>query len=263
MFLNFISLVKCPIVSSASRNKTLFVNAFPLQKKISRLSLRLKSNAGRNSKGRIVFWTRTSLIKRYKTIKINYKISYNYLNFIASFQFISFSNKLVSLIYLANGSITYHVTTDVHNLFDFSYLNCKKNLRNYFTESYWSPLYLLKKLTFVNFIELVPSKRAQYCLSAGTRSKITELDKKTRTAWIELPSSVKKMISYYSCVFTGRVALEEKKKYKNTRSGYWRSFGKKSIVRGVAMNAVDHPHGGRTKSLRYPQTPWGKTTKFK
>jgi large subunit ribosomal protein L2 len=34
-------------------------------------------------------------------------------------------------------------------------------------------------------------------------------------------------------------------------------------VRGVAMNAVDHPHGGRTKSLRYPQTPWGKSTKGK
>jgi len=29
------------------------------------------------------------------------------------------------------------------------------------------------------------------------------------------------------------------------------------------MNPVDHPHGGRGKSIKYPQTPWGKTTKFK
>jgi large subunit ribosomal protein L2 len=29
------------------------------------------------------------------------------------------------------------------------------------------------------------------------------------------------------------------------------------------MNPVDHPHGGRTKAIRYPRTPWGKTTKFK
>lgn len=263
MFLEFVSLVKCPIASSASRNKTLFVNSFPLQKKIPSLSLRVKSNAGRNHSGRIIFWTRTSLTKRFKNVKLNYKVCYNYLNFIASFQFISFSNKLVSLVYLANGSITYYITTDMHTLFDYSYLNCKKNLRRYFVESYWSPLYFLKKLIFINFIELVPSKHAQYCLSAGTKSRVTVLDKKTRVVWIELPSSVKKMVSYYSCVFLGRVALEEKKKYKNTKSGYWRSFGKKSIVRGVAMNPVDHPHGGRTKSLRYPQTPWGKTTKLK
>jgi large subunit ribosomal protein L2 len=49
----------------------------------------------------------------------------------------------------------------------------------------------------------------------------------------------------------------------NTKSGYWRSFGLKSIVRGVAMNPVDHPHGGRTKAIRYQRTPWGKTTKYK
>ena len=49
----------------------------------------------------------------------------------------------------------------------------------------------------------------------------------------------------------------------NGKAGYWRSFGIKSLVRGVAMNPVDHPHGGRTKSIKYPQTPWGKTTKFK
>jgi large subunit ribosomal protein L2 len=49
----------------------------------------------------------------------------------------------------------------------------------------------------------------------------------------------------------------------NTKAGYWRSFGVKSIVRGVAMNAVDHPHGGRTKSVKTPQTPWGFVTKKK
>jgi large subunit ribosomal protein L2 len=70
-------------------------------------------------------------------------------------------------------------------------------------------------------------------------------------------------MSYYSLVFLGSLSLEEKKKFHNTKSGYWRSLGFKSTVRGVAMNAVDHPHGGRTKAVRYQRTPWGKTTKFK
>jgi large subunit ribosomal protein L2 len=53
------------------------------------------------------------------------------------------------------------------------------------------------------------------------------------------------------------------KKSANGKAGYWRSFGLKSIVRGVAMNPVDHPHGGRTKAVKYPRTPWGHTTKYK
>ena len=40
-------------------------------------------------------------------------------------------------------------------------------------------------------------------------------------------------------------------------------LGKKPKVRGVAKNPTDHPHGGRTKAIKYPRTPWGKTTKFK
>jgi large subunit ribosomal protein L2 len=59
------------------------------------------------------------------------------------------------------------------------------------------------------------------------------------------------------------VALPEAKRFSNSKAGYWRLFGNKPTVRGVAMNAVDHPHGGRTKSIKHPLTPWGKTTKKK
>jgi large subunit ribosomal protein L2 len=80
---------------------------------------------------------------------------------------------------------------------------------------------------------------------------------------LELPSGIKKIFSYYSYVFLGRVALRWSKRFTTNKAGYWRSFGSKSMVRGVARNPVDHPHGGRTKSIKYPRTPWGKTTKFK
>jgi large subunit ribosomal protein L2 len=61
----------------------------------------------------------------------------------------------------------------------------------------------------------------------------------------------------------GSLALHDNKNFLNGKAGYWRNFGVKPLVRGVAMNPVDHPHGGRTKSIKYPRTPWGKTTKFK
>jgi len=54
-----------------------------------------------------------------------------------------------------------------------------------------------------------------------------------------------------------------KKYFHHTKSGYWRKFGKKATVRGVAMNPVDHPHGGQSKAIRYQRTPWGHTAKHK
>jgi large subunit ribosomal protein L2 len=61
----------------------------------------------------------------------------------------------------------------------------------------------------------------------------------------------------------GQLSLKNNKNFQNGKAGYWRMFGSKSLVRGVAMNAVDHPHGGRTKSVKCPKTPWGKPTKLK
>jgi len=61
----------------------------------------------------------------------------------------------------------------------------------------------------------------------------------------------------------GTVALPSAKKMKNNKAGAIRQRGRKSIVRGVAMNPVDHPHGGRTKAIAHPRTPWGTTAKLK
>jgi large subunit ribosomal protein L2 len=75
------------------------------------------------------------------------------------------------------------------------------------------------------------------------------------TALIRLASGVKKVFSTYSIGSKGKTVLEEKKKCKINKAGFYKNLGKKSIVRGVAMNPVDHPHGGRTKAIRYPRTP--------
>jgi len=116
------------------------------------------------------------------------------------------------LIYFSNGSITYYITTDNHILFSYVYLNKYKKLRNYFKNAFWSPLFLLKKLIFICYIELFPGKNAQYCLSAGTQGKIFSIDAKNYTALIQLPSKIKKIISYYSYVFFRKNSIRRKKK---------------------------------------------------
>jgi large subunit ribosomal protein L2 len=124
-------------------------------------------------------------------------------------------------------------------------------------------IFQIKKLSFISCLELLPGLGAQYVRSSGTKARIIKLDSSSHSALIQLPSGVKKIFSYYSFVMLGRLSLAENLNFLNGKAGYWRSFGLKSLVRGVAMNPVDHPHGGRTKAVKYPRTPWGKTTKFK
>ena len=78
---------------------------------------------------------------------------------------------------------------------------------------------------------------------------------KQHVALIKLPSGVRKYFSVYSIALADVSSLPLKKKILTRQSGFLRGIGKKMKVRGVAKNPVDHPHGGRTKSIKYPRTP--------
>lgn len=107
----------------------------------------------------------------------------------------------------------------------------------------------------VSLLELTPEQGVQYIRSPGSFGKILKMDMRISTSLIKLPSGVKKVFSTYSIGSLGTVALPENRKVTNNKAGYYTSFGRKPKVRGVAMNPVDHPHGGRTKAIRYPRTP--------
>lgn len=220
--------------------------------------------AGRNSNnGRIILWTKKKLNKKIKYPLINYYFRYNKLGVISSFQFLQFSNKMITLVIYSNGSASYYLSTENFFLFDYFYLNLQYKIKRYKFKLYWTILLFLKKLSFVSCLEILPQKKSQYMLSNGTKGKIFAINNASKTALIILPSKLKKNFSLFSVCLFGAISLFEKKKFSNTKSGYWRNLGKKSIVRGVAMNPVDHPHGGRTKAIKHQRTPWGKTTKLK
>jgi large subunit ribosomal protein L2 len=64
----------------------------------------------------------------------------------------------------------------------------------------------------------------------------------------------------------GAVSNPDQQNVKLGKAGRKRWLGKRPAVRGVAMNPIDHPHGGgegRTSGGRHPVTPWGKPTKGK
>ena len=122
---------------------------------------------------------------------------------------------------------------------------------------------LLKRRSFVNCVELFFKKGYQYARAVGSKARLLDVDKKSQTIQIELPSKEIKIFDMYSTCNKYPLMLSNKKNLLFDNKRYKRFSGFGPIVRGVAMNAVDHPHGGKTKSIKYPKTPWGLTTKFK
>lgn len=263
MFLKYFTFKKLPYTSAASRHVFFYKMKELIIWKPRALSLRKKNYSGRNDSGKITFRSRTSTLKRLKNIQINYKFRYVKPSFVSHFQFLPFKNKIISLVFFANGLITFFLTTTRHRLFYLFYASSNERLTKIFSINITKILIKIKNKSIVNSIEMLYGHGGQYCRSTGSTSKIIKFDLKTHSTLIRLPSGNIKAFPCFNYAALGRVGYKENRKFLNSKAGYWRTFGCKSIVRGVAKNPVDHPHGGRTKSIRYPKTPWGKTTKFK
>jgi large subunit ribosomal protein L2 len=85
-------------------------------------------------------------------------------------------------------------------------------------------------------------------------------------ALLRVASGEQRMVRAECMATIGAVSNPDNKNIKLGKAGRKRWMGKRPSVRGVAMNPVDHPHGGgegRTSGGRHPVTPWGKPTKGK
>lgn len=263
MILENFSLTKKKFTSSASRNITYFLSDNIISNKMKKLTFFKKSNAGRGATGKRIIRTRTAFLIKKKIIKINYSLRYLRMGTIASFSFIPFKNKLVTLVFFNNGFASYFLSTDLHILFSFFSTQLPKKLKKFKIKPVYLMLFQIKKLSYISLLELIPGNPSRYVRSPGTKARLISFDKDKHTCLIKLPSGIKKIFSYYSYAFITPLSIPFHKKSLNGKAGFWRLHGKKPMVRGVAMNPVDHPHGGRTKSIKYPRTPWGKTTKYK
>jgi len=178
------------------------------------------------------------------------------LTFVLSLKLTQKSKNVHTLVLSSNGSRYYSSTGKLNSVFSFQYFQDFNNTLTYFLPQFtFSLLFKLPYLTKVSNIELYPKKGIQYARSSGVFSIVISKNFYTHTVLIKLPSGLKKIFSFYSSVLVTPSFLKQKLKLTNTKSGYWRSLGYKSKVRGVAMNPIDHPHGGRTKSIKYPRTP--------
>ncbi len=116
--------------------------------------------------------------------------------------------------------------------------------------------------TLVHNIELYPRSGGQMARSAGSYAQL--MAKEGREALLRLPSGELRKVKDNCRATIGQVGNLENEQVNIGKAGKTRWLGRRPKVRGVAMNPVDHPHGGgegRTSGGRHPCTPWGKPTK--
>jgi len=115
--------------------------------------------------------------------------------------------------------------------------------------------------TMVHNVEMKPGKGGQIGRSAG--SSIQLMAKEGEMALLKLPSGELRQVQSICRATIGQVGNLDHENVSVGKAGRSRWLGKRSRVRGVAMNPVDHPHGGgegRSKG-NHPQSPWGQPAK--
>ena len=118
--------------------------------------------------------------------------------------------------------------------------------------------------TIIHNIEMKPKKGGQIARSAGAYAQL--IGKDAGYALLRLGSGEQRMVRAECMATVGAVSNPDHQNINLGKAGRNRWLGKRPSVRGVAMNPVDHPHGGgegRTSGGRHPVTPWGVPTKGK
>lgn len=124
------------------------------------------------------------------------------------------------------------------------------------------PLSAIPEGTVIHNIELVAGKGAQIVRSAGAAAQL--MAKEREFCQVRLPSGEIRLVPSHCLATIGQVGNLEHENVSWGNAGRSRHMGVRPTVRGTAMNAVDHPHGGgrgRSKGNNQPRSPWNQPAK--
>lgn len=124
------------------------------------------------------------------------------------------------------------------------------------------PLWNIPEGTVIHNIELVSGRGGQLVRSAGSSAQL--MAKEKDFCQVRMPSGEIRLIPSSCMATVGQIGNIEHENVSIGNAGRARHMGRRPIVRGTAMNAVDHPHGGgrgRSKGNNQPRSPWNQPTK--
>ncbi|GAB2269819.1 60S ribosomal protein L2 [Dionaea muscipula] len=124
------------------------------------------------------------------------------------------------------------------------------------------PLSMMRIGAIIHSLKIRPGQGAKFVRAAGTSAKILK-EPTSKYVLVRLPSGTERLINSRCRAVIGSVSNPSHGAKKLSKAGQNRWLGQRPKVRGVAMNPIDHPHGGgegKSKG-RHSVTPWGKPTK--
>lgn len=221
---------------------------------MKRLKIAYQKKDGRNFQGRRTNYHLGGGVSRmYRRVDFQHMLKH-LIAYVIREEYDPFRSAPIFLIYYENGYFSYHLGV----------FGVRKGMILWSGER--SPYWLgsskpLSSFSSGSFLFNVDSK---YGRSSGAKCQVL----KQYEGWvlIRLPSGEEKFFRSSSWGSAGRVAGLFNRFKKERKAGMNRRRGKRPVVRGVAMNPIDHPHGGgegKTSGGRPSVSPWGKLTKGK
>jgi len=216
-----------------------------------------KQNSGRNNTGRITVRHRGGGVKRHYRL-INHNLA------------VGLKVVIEEIEYDPNRSARIARVKDQHGLYHYILADTSMKKGKVITSgqdaliesSNRLPLSMIPVGTQIYAIEINPGKGAQMVRSAGAKAQL--MAKEGDYAMIRLPSGEVRKFRQEATASIGIVGNVQHQNIKVGSAGRRRRKGIRPTVRGVVMNAADHPHGGgdggRHGTGKPPQTPWGQLT---
>jgi large subunit ribosomal protein L2 len=220
----------------------------------------LRSHGGRNSTGRITVRFRGGGHKRrYRLVDFK-RDKFNVAGTIARLEYDPNRTAFIALIEYADGEKRYILAPQRVSVGDQVIAGEKVDIK----PGNALPLKNIPVGTIVHNVELKVGKGGQIARSAGTYVQLVGKDQ--GYAQLRLSSGELRIVRGECMATIGAVSNPDQQNIVIGKAGRTRWLGHRPHVRGVAMNPIDHPHGGgegRTSGGRHPVTPWGKPTKGK
>lgn len=216
-----------------------------------------KQNAGRNNTGRITVRHRGGGVKRHYRL-VNHRLAPG------------LTVTVEEIEYDPNRSARIARVKDQHGLYHYILADTQMTKGKVIVSGIEAPVESSNRMPLsripvgsqIYAIEINPGKGAQMVRSAGTKAQL--MAKEGDYAQVRLPSGEVRRFRLEATAALGVVGNVQHQNIKIGSAGRNRRKGIRPSVRGVVMNAADHPHGGgdggRHGSGKAPRTPWGQLT---
>jgi large subunit ribosomal protein L2 len=219
---------------------------------------RVNRTGGRNAHGRITSWQRGGGHKRrYRRVDFR-REKFGVPARVAAIEYDPNRSANIALLHYRDGEKRYIIAPAEVRVGDVLESGPSAEIR----PGNALPLANIPLGTVVHAIEMKPRKGAQLVRAAGLGAQL--MAREGRYATLRMPSGEHRLI-HVDCMATiGQVGNADQEKATIGKAGRSRWLGRRSNVRGVAMNPVDHPMGGgegKSAGGRHPCTPWGVPTK--